>query len=113
MMAGWGFTKDDTDKIYKLGDTGCFYRKSDAPAFREMFDRHETEREQAMASDKTGEGYIRRMFAYELANHEYGYTHSLDDTLYALDLTLEQIIADKRLRRGLNKALRKYGAWRV
>lgn len=46
--------------------------------------------------------------AAELANHEYGYTYELDDTLETLNLTLEEIKADKRLRSGLNAALKKY-----
>ncbi len=48
------------------------------------------------------------MFAAELANHEYGYTYELDETLDALGLTLDKVKADKRLRKGLNKALKKY-----
>jgi len=32
----------------------------------------------------------------------------LDDTLETLNLTLEEIKADKRLRSGLNAALKKY-----
>ena len=113
MMAGWGLTADDTDKIYRLGSTGGFYRKSDAPAFREMFNRHEQERQQALEADKTGEGYIYQMFACELADHEYGYTYDFESTFGALDLTFEQVYNDKRLQRGLNKALKKYGGRRI
>ena len=113
MMAKWGLTEKDTDKIYAFGSTGCFYRKSDAAAFHEMCNRHEKERQAAIESDTTGDGYIYQMFAYELSNQEYGYTGSFDDTFDALDLTYEQIIDDKKLRRGLNKALKQYGARRI
>ena len=112
MMANWGLTEDDTDKIYSIG-AGCFIRKSDSKAFGEMLNRHGAERQAAVDSDTTGDGYVYQMFAYELANHEYGYTYDFESTLDALDLTLENIIADKKLRRGFNKALRKYGAYRV
>jgi hypothetical protein len=113
MMAAWGLTKDDTDKIYRLASTGGFYRKTDAPALREMFARHGKETEEAIAGDKTGGGYVYQMFACELANHEYGYTGDLTDTLDALDLTFERVVKDTRLRRGLNKALKAYEARRV
>ncbi len=46
--------------------------------------------------------------AAELANNEFGYTYELDETLDALGLTLDKVKADKRLRKGLNKALKKY-----
>jgi len=113
MMIGWGLTKDDTDQIYRLGSTGGFYRRSDAGSLHELFARHEAERATAIADDKIGEGYTYQMFAYELANHEYGYTRDFEQTLDALELTLEQIQSDPKLRRGLNKALKKYGGRRV
>lgn len=107
-MREWGFEPTDTDKVVSLGVGGGFIRKTDMEAFHEMTDRHSKEREEALAADTTGEGYIYDMFRYELANHEYGYTYELDDTLYELGLTLEEIKKDKRLRKGLNKALKKY-----
>lgn len=107
MMAKWGFTPNDKDKIYCVC-SGTFIRKEDATAMEEMFRRQKEERKKAIAEDATGDGYIYSMFKYELANHEYGYTHELDDTLDALGLTLEKVKADKRLRHGLNKALKRY-----
>lgn len=107
MMKQWGLTPDDTDKIYCVC-SGTFIRKQDSDAMDAMFRRHREERKKAIDKDATGDGYIYSMFKYELANHEYGYTHELDDTLDALDLTLEQIKKDKRLRHGLNKALKPY-----
>ena len=74
-----------------------FYRKSDAPKLRELLDRHERERVEAIEADVTGEGYIYQMFAHELANHEYGYTYDLEETLDAVGLTAEQIKGNKAL----------------
>lgn len=105
-MKSLGLDPNDTDKIYKLGNTGGFYRKSDAPAFREMFERHDKEMKDAIAADSTGEGFIFDMFNYELANHEYGYTHDPEPTLDCLGLTMEDINADPRLLRGWKKAIR-------
>lgn len=47
------------------------------------------------------------MFLYELANHEYGYTGELEDTLDALGYTAEDINADKRLLHGLERATKR------
>lgn len=105
-MKSLGLKPTDTKKIYKLGHTGGFYRKSDAPAFHDMFQRHSKEMEDAIAADPTGDGFIFDMFDYELANHEYNYTHDPEPTLDALGLTMEQIKADDRLLHGWKKATR-------
>lgn len=106
MMKRWGFSVDETDKICSIG-YGAFIRKSDKAAFFEMLERQKKERDEAIAADKTGNGYIYEMFLYELNNHEYGYTYELEDTLDALDLTYEDVQKDKRLARGLEKARKK------
>lgn len=107
MMNKWGLTENDTDKIYSIGG-GCYIRKSDHTTFHEMLDRHEKERKDAIAADTTGNGYIYDMFYSELANHEYCITFDLEDTIYALGLSVDEINADNRLLRGLNKALKQY-----
>ncbi len=107
MMEKWGLKPTDTDKIYSIG-SGCYIRKSDSSLLDELWTRHSAERKQEIENDLTGEGYVYQMFAYELANHEYGYTRDLTDTLEALNLTEEQIEKDKKLMRGLKKALKEY-----
>lgn len=107
MMASWGLTTSDTDKICSIGG-GCYIRKSDRDAFLGMMKRFEQERKDAIAADTTGNGFIYDMFLYELGNHEYCITYDLDETLAALHLTLEQVNADKRLLHGLKKAERDY-----
>lgn len=107
MMQKWGLTVDDTDKIISIG-AGCFIRKSDKEAFFNMFNRHEKEKQDAIAADKTGDGFIYDMFYEELANHEYCITYEYDETFDALGLTEEQIKADKRLLHGLLKAKKAY-----
>lgn len=103
MMEKWGLKEKDTDKIISLG-AGAFIRKVDKEAFLDMNRRHTAQLKEAIAADETGEGFIYQMFYYELANHEYGYTGDLEDTLDALGYTAEEINADERLLRGLNKA---------
>ena len=107
MMQKWGLSVNDTDNIYSIG-YGCYIRKCDHAAFHEMLDRHERERKEAIAADKTGNGYIYQMFLAELADHEYCITLDLTDTLYALGLSVDEINADKRLLRGLEKAIKQY-----
>ena len=107
MMQAWGLTENDTDKIYSIGG-GCYIRKSDHKAFLEMLDRHEKERRNAIAADLTGYGFIYDMFYTELANHEYCITLDLEDTVDALGLSVDEINADKRLLRGLEKAVKQY-----
>ena len=73
-----------------------------------MNKRHRQEEKDAIKNDLTGEGYIKDMFEYELANHEYGYTNNIDDTLIALGLTIDNINNDERLKHGLELALNRY-----
>lgn len=105
-MRELGLNPTDTDKVYRLPGTGGFYRKTDAPALHEMLDRHAKEMQDAIDSDQTGDGFIYQMFNYELANHEYGYTGSIDSTLDALCLTVEAINENPRLLHGLQKAMK-------
>jgi hypothetical protein len=104
-MEKFGLSENDTDKIYKFGNTGGFYLRSDAQKLHEMLDRHFQETTEAIKND---DEFVYDMFEYELANHEYCITYDLEDTLDALGLTAEQINADKRLTHGLNKAIKHY-----
>ena len=103
-MRKLGLDPSETDKIYKLGSTGGFYRKSDSDNLMEMFMHHQQEQEDAIKADETGEGFIFDMFNYELANHEYGYTMDPESTLDALGMTMEQINANPALLNGWKKA---------
>lgn len=106
MMRGWGLDPEkDLDKIYRLSGTGGYYKKADAQLIWDTFSRHEAEREVAIAEDKTGEGFIYEMFLYELDNHEYGYTMDTEDALDALGYTADEVLADPRLKRGIEKAV--------
>lgn len=97
----------DLDKIVVIKETGGFVLKEDAPALKEMLDRHSREMEEAIADDKSGNGFIYEMFLYELNNHEYGYTYDASDTLRSLKLTLKQIEASPALKHGWDRAKKK------
>lgn len=105
-MRELGLDPSETDKIYALPGTGGFYRRSDAPALHEMFDRHERERQEAIAADETGDGFVFQMFRDELANHEYNYTGDLDETIEALGLTVAEINSSPKMLHGLEKAIK-------
>ena len=98
--------KEDNE-LLSIG-AGGFIRKTDKEAFNELFNNKAKRIDEAIAEDKTGEGFIKDMFLYELANHEYCITYDLEDTLYALDLTYDEVMNDERLLRGLTLAKNEY-----
>ena len=106
MMAKWGLTAGDTDKILKLPGGG-FIQKKDADQLHETLNRHEAEMKAAIDGDADGTGFVYEMFLCELNDHEFGYTDDPDDALYALGYTLEQVYADEKLKRGFMKAVKK------
>ena len=103
MMEKWGLKETDTDKIYSIG-AGGFIRKTDLEEYNKMWTEIRKEEKDLIEQDKTGEGYIKDMFLYELENHEYGYTHELEDTLDALELTYDQVMESPSLKHGLELA---------
>lgn len=97
----------DNSELISIG-AGGFIRKTDEKALDELINGKEKRMKEAIASDPTGKGFIKDMFLYELANHEYCITYELDDTLYALDLTYEEVMKDPRLKLGLELAKNEY-----
>lgn len=91
-------TQDFESKIVSIGHGG-FVLKSKIKEFEEMLDTNERERKAFKANEKQ----LIDAIAYELANHEYGYTGDITDALEALDLTIESIPAEV-----LTKAKKKY-----
>lgn len=105
-MRALGLEPSQTDKIYKLSGTSGFYRRTDSKLIFDTFERLDKELEEAIEKD---EGFIKDMFKYELANHEYGYTRDLEQTLVALNLTGKDIRDNENLAQGLREALEEYG----
>jgi len=110
-MAKFGLKPEDTDKIYSLSGTGGFYKRTDSEKLKEMMNRHEKERQEAIEGDETGDGYIFDMFNYELGNHEFVITYDVEDTLDALCLTIDEVNASEKLKHGLNKAIKSQKEW--
>ena len=61
-----GLTLNDLDKLYRLGDTGGFYLKSDADKIKEYFERPDELSELLKDYD-----FAFEAFYYEMGNHEY------------------------------------------
>lgn len=97
----------ENNELISIG-AGGYIRKSDEKALDDLINGKELRMKEAIDQDKTGEGFIKDMFLYELANHEYCITYELEDTLNALDLTYEDIMNDDRLRLGLELAKNEY-----
>lgn len=96
----------DTDKVC-TGFGGGFFKKTDTDALIAMLDSHDKQLKAAIAEDSTGEGFIYDMFYYELANHEYGYTRDLTQTLDALGMTLDSVNANPAMVVALQKAVKQ------
>lgn len=97
----------ENNELISIG-AGGYIRKSDEKALDDLINGKELRMKKAIEEDKTGEGFIKDMFLYELANHEYCITYELEDTLNALDLTYGDIMNDDRLRLGLELARNEY-----
>lgn len=102
-MRELGLKSTDTDKVVSIGNGG-FIRKTDVKKYYDMWDKLRKEHNNLIETDKTGNGYIKDMFVSELENHEYSYTHDLDETLNALELTREQVFNSPALSHGLELA---------
>lgn len=104
MMKKWNLDpKKDLDKICSIG-AGGFVQKKDSERMNNMFDKIEQEEKEAMKDDD----FLISAFEYELGNHEYIITGEFDDTLEALNLTVEEVTEDKRMLECLYKARQNY-----
>lgn len=107
MMKQWGFDPEkDLDKIFTIG-YGGYMLKKDVEILNQTRKRQDKEFNEAIAADKTGDGFIYEMFYCELCDHEYGYTRNPDSTLEALGYTYEALMSDERLWHGFEKAKNK------
>ena len=105
-MRKLGLSPSDTRQVCRIFGGG-YCRKSDVAKLNEMFIRHRKELEDAIASDKTGQGFICDMFLQELRNHEYSYTGDVQETLDALGITTQYMEAVPQLLDGLALACEK------
>lgn len=69
MLEEWGLTEKDIKKICKLGNTGGFYLKSDAPKIRAWFEANSDDKLDKLMQD---EEFAIGAYYYEMCNYEYG-----------------------------------------
>lgn len=89
--------------IYSIG-AGGYIRKSDADAMEEMFKRHRKEMKEAMKSQE----FLRSAFLYEMANHEYGFTHDSEEVLRACGITEEEFQKNDYMKKAWREAEKAY-----
>lgn len=106
-MKQLGLDPEDTDKVLSIG-MGGFIKKTDKDAFTALLKNNDKRLKDAINGDKTGEGFIKDMFLYELANHEYGYTMDPESTFDALGFSYEEVMADPKLSNGYKLAREQY-----
>ena len=78
IMQEWNIEKD---KLCGVG-AGAVVRKSDAKKYYKMFENMNARLEKALKNDK----FLTDALRYELDNHEFTYTYSVDSALDALGL---------------------------
>jgi len=107
-MAKIGLTieADDLKKIYSLGGGG-FCLRQDIKEIHSCFTRQDAELEAAFKADVTGAGFCYQAFDFELSNHEYCVTGSVEDALDSLGLTLDDVRESEAMRTGLNMSIRE------
>ena len=99
-MKKFGLDVNDTKCIVSLG-AGCFMKRSDIDKYTELSNKHTLE----FKTSLDDEVFVYEMFKSELANHEFGYTYDLTDTLDSLGLTLDEVEGNEVLKKGLNEAM--------
>lgn len=102
-----GLNENDTDKVVSTG-VGGFIRKSDVDAYVKLGEKFDEELKKEIENDKFGNKFVKDMFSYELANHEYGYTQDYTDSLEALGYTIDDINKNSKLKKGFELALAEY-----
>jgi len=78
---------NDKSELYKLSNTGGFYKKTDSKLIIDTLEIQSQEKE-AFLLDKTN---LINALIYELNNHEYCITGDISDTLEALNIDINNL----------------------
>lgn len=70
-----GLTENDTDKIYRLGDSGGFYLRTDSPIIKAFFEKDGDDLRELMKDHD----FAVSAFRYEMDNHEYAINYYQGD----------------------------------
>ena len=93
----------DTSEVVKISGGGLILKTNKKPLVA-LFLKHEKERSEALKNDE----YLKQALTYELANHEYGYTYDIEDTLDAIGIDMEEYQNSDRIKAIAKKAISEY-----
>lgn len=104
-MRGLGLGETDYKLIVKIDNCG-FMLKDKVDEYKSMYKSFDQLLSDSINGDKSGDGFIYSMFNAELSNYEYCITGDPLPSIYALNLTMDDIKRNKVLLRGYNKAIK-------
>jgi hypothetical protein len=90
-------------KLLSIGHGG-YIRKAD----RKLFDDYYRETNGEMQEAQKDYDFCLSMFGYELANHEYCYTHDDAEVFRACGLTAEKVSSSDTLKKAFTTARKQY-----
>ena len=102
----------ENSELYRLGNTGGFYRKIDADLIIGTFKRHQEERQNAIfTANGINIVYVQSMIYCEMCNHEFAINHDgREEVLEACNLTEELLDKHSELKNAWNAARKQYYA---
>ena len=83
---------------------GMFLAKKNTEELRQLGEKWAVEMKEA----RKDENFAIDMFLYELANHEFGYSYDVEETLDALGLDVADFKQEKHLQKCLDIAINRY-----
>jgi len=102
-MQKLGLEPSETNKIVSIG-AGGYLLKDKVDELKNLSKKQKEELKQLRKNKKR---FAAGMFAYELANHEFGLTYDLSETLDALNMTLTSIKKEPETYEALKEVLKK------
>jgi hypothetical protein len=102
-MKKLGLEPTETNKIVSIG-AGGYLLKDRIDEFKNLAKKQKEELKQLRKNKKQ---FAADMFAYELANHEFGLTYDLSETLDALGMTLSGIKKEPETYEALKEVLKE------
>ena len=102
----------ENNELYRIGNTGGFYRKVDSALIHGTFKRHEEERQKAIFTESgINADYVQSMFYYEMCNHEFAINGDGQfEVLGACGMTEEQLNSNPELKQAWDAAKKQYYA---
>jgi len=102
-MKKLGLEPSETNKIVSIG-AGGYLLKDKVNELKNLSKRQKEELKQLRKNKKQ---FATDLFTYELANHEFGFTYDLSETLDALGMTLSGIKKEPETYEALKEVLKE------